>query len=477
VSSESSPKPAQATQIEQHTVGVIPHDERHGHPRDLFTIWVGANIIPLTVVTGALAVVAYGLNFWASVSAIVVGTLAGGVFMALHSVQGPKLGIPQMIQSRGQFGAIGSIIPILIVIFMYVGYFAADLQVGGQNANLISPSISSETGQVVSAILSVVMVIFGYALFHSANRILTVVMGIAMIASIVWIITQGLPAGFFTTGEFSWGAWLGMVSIAATWALSFAPYVSDYSRYLPHTSSARTTFWASYLGVSIGSILPMIWGVMAALVIPGVTDAIQGIFQSMGSLGGTYMALFFFSNISINALNLYGATLCIITVIQTFRGGFLPRARARIVIAVAVAVMCLLVSLQVSDFVVAYNSFVLVLLYLLIPWSAINLVDFYLIRDGHYHLDSLFMTNGGVYGRFNKTALISYAIGIVVQLPFMYPPQYYKGFLVDTLGGADIAWIVGLLVTAPVYYLLAKRDVAKESKSGVTAEGTAEQLG
>lgn len=41
--------------------------------------------------------------------------------MALHSAQGPRLGIPQMIQSRAQFGFCGAILPILLVILMYVG--------------------------------------------------------------------------------------------------------------------------------------------------------------------------------------------------------------------------------------------------------------------------------------------------------------------------------------------------------------------
>ena len=96
-----------APQLEQYTIEQIPLDQRHGKPRDLFTIWFTSNLMPLTIVTGALTTAVFGLNFWASVVAIVIGNLLGAIFMALHSAQGPKLGIPQMIQSRAQYGVLG----------------------------------------------------------------------------------------------------------------------------------------------------------------------------------------------------------------------------------------------------------------------------------------------------------------------------------------------------------------------------------
>ena len=94
--------------IEQHTIYQIPLDQRHGKARHLFTLWVGANINVLTVVTGALATTLFGQSFLAGSTAIIIGNLIGTVFMALHAAQGPRLGVPQMVQSRGQFGAQGA---------------------------------------------------------------------------------------------------------------------------------------------------------------------------------------------------------------------------------------------------------------------------------------------------------------------------------------------------------------------------------
>ena len=90
----------QGSVVEQHHVEVIPENERHGRPRDQFTLWFAANANVVNFTLGVLAIL-FGLNlFWALV-AIVVGNVLGMLLTALHAWQGPRLGVPQMIQSRG----------------------------------------------------------------------------------------------------------------------------------------------------------------------------------------------------------------------------------------------------------------------------------------------------------------------------------------------------------------------------------------
>ena len=76
----------------------------------------------LTVVTGGLAVTVFGLPFAWAVLGLATGNFIGAIFMALHAAQGPTLGVPQMVQTRGQFGSIGALLVIGIVIIMYVGF-------------------------------------------------------------------------------------------------------------------------------------------------------------------------------------------------------------------------------------------------------------------------------------------------------------------------------------------------------------------
>ena len=90
--------------------------------------------------------------------------------------------------------------------------------------------------------------------------------------------------------------------------------------------------------------------------------------------------------------------------------------------------------------------------YVFIPWSAINLTDYYLVKHGEYDVASFF-TPRGRYGGFLWPGLIAYVLAVAAQVPFIDQP-FYTGPLVKTLGGTDISWIVGGLAGF-VFYLIA----------------------
>jgi purine-cytosine permease-like protein len=219
-----------------------------------------------------------------------------------------------------------------------------------------------------------------------------------------------------------------------------------------------STFWATYLGCSLGSTLAFIFGAVAVLAVPAGVDTMDAVKQATGPLGSLMLVLFLLSVISHNALNLYGAVLAVITSVQTFAYRWIPTAKARAVVSIVIFSACCYAAIGAStNFVGNLVDLVLALLVVLVPWTAINLIDFYVIHKGKYDIRSIFEADGGIYGRFNPQALIAYAVGIVVQIPFMNTPMY-TGPIPHYLDGADLSWVVGLLLTSPLYYWLASRD-------------------
>jgi len=207
---------AEVPRLEDKTIQPIPAHERHGKARDLFTIWFGSNIMIMTIVTGGLATTVFGLSFVPAIVGIIIGNVVGGIFMALHSAQGPQLGVAQMIQTRGQFGSYGALLIVVIVVVMYVGFFAANLVFGGQALAAVSPGISVDAGIIIIGVLSVVATIFGYRLIHAYARILSIVAGLALVLAFVWILAvHGLPASFLEQGNFTWAGFMGAVSVSA----------------------------------------------------------------------------------------------------------------------------------------------------------------------------------------------------------------------------------------------------------------------
>jgi NCS1 family nucleobase:cation symporter-1 len=450
----------QPARLEISTIQQIPLDQRHGTAADLFTVWFGSNVMLLTIVTGGLAVTVFGLPFLSAVLALAVGNLVGGIFMALHAAQGPTLGVPQMIQTRGQFGSLGSLLVVGIVIIMYVGFLASNLVLAGQAMASMVPGFSDIPGILVVGILGVIAAIYGYDLIHAYTRWMSYACGILLMVTAGWIVwVHGLPEHFLDLNRFNWIGFLGTVSAGALWQIAYAPYVSDYSRYMPADTGARPAFWASYWGCVLGSFLPMVLGALVGLAAPK-GNLIAGLASLTGSIAPLVLIVFSVAVAAANAMNLYCGALSALTFGQTIFPRWSPGPQARTVMCLVFFVLSVAGAvLGKAAFLVNYEHFILLLLYVLVPWTAINLVDYYLLRHGIYDVPSFFRRDGGIYGRVNVAAVTCYGFGILVQLPFI-DCALYTGPVAKAMGGIDLSWIVGLLVTSPVYYWLAKRSQA-----------------
>lgn len=230
--------------IEQESIAPIPEDARHGKATELFTIWFGMNMTPLTVVTGATATSLLGLPLIPSIIAIMIGHALGGIGMALHAAQGPALGVPQMLQARGQFGSKGASLIVAVAILMFVGYFASNLIVSADSITTLLPGASGTAMIIGCACLSFVIAAFGYNLVRKVTQIGAYVVGALVLVSFFALFANGDFWANISAGEFTWPAFFAMLAIGIVWQLTYAPYVSDYSRYLPAKSGTKGAFWA-----------------------------------------------------------------------------------------------------------------------------------------------------------------------------------------------------------------------------------------
>ena len=244
--------------------------------------------------------------------------------------------------------------------------------------------------------VSLVITIFGYDMIHAVNRWAVVLFGGVMILSLIFIAgVHGLPADFLSTGHFSGGGFLSSVSLGVLWQIAYAPYVSDYSRYMPPNNQAGSTFWMSYWGTVLGSVLPMLLGVVVGVASTNPNQIAELRILS-GGVGWIVMIVFALGIMDTNSINLYGGVLCSITTGQTFAGRWIPGARVRAILSVAIVALSLVLAIGLqANFLTNYTNFILLLLYVLIPWTAINLVDYYLIRRGKYDVEAFFDPSGG----------------------------------------------------------------------------------
>ena len=198
-------------------------------------------------------------------------------------------------------------------------------------------------------------------------------------------------------------------------------------------------------------MLPMVLGALVGLVVKD-GDVVNGLTSLTHGISALVVIVLSIGIAAANAMNLYCGALSTIAIIQTLFPTWSGKARARVVTALVLFSISLVIALfGQANFLDEYTNFILLLLYVLVPWTAVNLIDYYLVCHGEYDVDSFFRQDGGIYGRFNGIAIGSYLFGIAVQLPFV-ATDIYTGPIAQKLQGADVSWIVGLVLTSLVYY-------------------------
>src|SRR4051812_48857643 len=462
--------------IEVRSIDWVPETERHGRIWHQAPLWFLGNFqyfsIPIGFVGPSL-----GLSLGWTILAGVLGILTGTVFMAFHAAQGPTLGLPQMIQSRAQFGYRGVIVPLFATAFTYLAFNVADqvLLAEGLNGTF---GWNKDLIAIVCAVGAALLAIYGHDWVHRIFRILLYIS-----FPLMTIVTVGIflgagggkaPGG----GEygFTFVAFMAQFSAAAAYNITYAPYVSDYSRYLPRETTNRSIIASVFFGASASAIWLIALGAWLAVRL-GAEDGLVGLMTAGNNvIGGLGDLAAFFSAAALAAtmgMNAYGGALTVLTGIDSVRP-LRPSRRARVLAILGLTVVWFVIAQAISaNAVTTVFTALTLMLYLLVPWTATNLVDFFFVRRGHYAITDLFKVDG-IYGAWGRRGLIAYGVGFVAQIPFMVLPDLggwsYTGFMAKALDGVDIAWIVGLIVSGGVYWSLSRSlDVEREKEAELSS--------
>src|ERR1700742_511394 len=133
---------AGGTRIEKRSIDYVPYAERHGKAWHLWPVWFAGDAKLATLAVGVLGITLGGNLLWTSV-AVILGCALGTFFMAFHSTQGPRLGLPQMIQSRPQFGYTGALLVWGVALVSYIGYNAFNEVLAAQTLHQLSTGVSA----------------------------------------------------------------------------------------------------------------------------------------------------------------------------------------------------------------------------------------------------------------------------------------------------------------------------------------------
>ena len=422
----------------------IPQAERHGDARQQFTLWFAANMVLAVMVSGFFSA-SFGLTVMQGLSAVVVGSALGAVLMGLLAGIGAKFGVAQQVQGRGPMGYHANAVPVtLLTVVSALGWTAVNT-VFAVLALQTLVNIPFWTGAIVIYALQAATAVWGYNLVHLINKIATVVLavlfGIISIISIsnVELSFDPVPAGDWGDGSFS--SWAIFAGFFFAYVLTWTPFASDFSRYLPKSvSHTRVTFFTA-----AGSFFSMAWlGGIGVLVSSFASNmgAIEALADLTGGWAPVAMVTVVLSTIPVSAMNLYGGALSLLTI-------GIPVSRRAGVITMSILSLGIALWMQGDPYGTFYD-FLSVLAYLVMPFSTVLLIDYYFrsSKSGAQGVKELFDRSRKIEWGF-----IAWIMGCLASMLF-WSTDLFTGPLAQlTAATGDIAYAVGALTSAAAYFV------------------------
>jgi nucleobase:cation symporter-1, NCS1 family len=451
-----------ATSVEQFGVEHIPESQRHGSPRRIFTLWFAANLTIADYVVGVLCTSPYPNGFGLTVSQsfpiLLIGNLLGGLLLGFSGAMGPKLGFPQMFSSRSVFGRKGNYALGGFNWVSTIGWFAVNTILGTEAIRVLAPSANFYAVALILVAIQVLIAIYGHDFIHLFEKWMSIVLGIlwagVLLLSLLHI---GKALTYVPAGGPWYGSMLGALGLALSssfsYIMSWSPYSSDYSRYLPTGSSqARITVLALAGGATASFGVEVIGSLVGSLT-GGNSSYFSALYSFAGEFGIFAIAAVVLGAIAANALNIYTNSLSALVLdVKTKRW---------VTVVVGGIVGLAIAYLAGANFESFFENFLLTLDYWITPWLAIILVDFFVIKRTS--------TSSILRARdFDFPALGIYAVSILISVPFMDPPyviaspyNHLVGALNGWFGGADFSYFISFGIAAVLYLFYRKM-----SKSG-----------
>jgi NCS1 family nucleobase:cation symporter-1 len=412
---------AQPLGIETSALERVPEARRHGRVRDVGLLWAAANLGLPPWALGVLAL-SLGLSVPAAVAAVLVGNLVGAALLAFVSALGPSHGRPAITLTEGLLGKAGNRLPSLLNAVSCLGWYAVNAVLGAEALAALL-GVHFLPALLLLTVVLVAVAFVGHDLVHRVEAFAGVLLVVLFLLMVVRLFAIHLPPA--PSPAFSGGMFLLTVAIVASYLFSWAPYATDYSRYLPLSTRRPSVFWATFVGAFVATAGVELIGVLAAVAAGTAGTPIAVLTRAMGPLAKPALAAVVLGTVTANALNAYTGTLSSLSL-----GLRLPRTAMVVVFGVIGGVLSYL---GYHGFSTNYENFLLLLSYWVAPWIGVLLAATYLPERAVTEARAVPV----------QALLALFVVGILASIPFM-DQTLYEGPVAHLLGGGDIGYWVGL---------------------------------
>lgn len=449
--------------VEQTGVEYIPEDARTSNPRNLIAVFVGSNLTWAIVIYGWLPI-ALGLDFWSALTSTVVGLVVGCVLMMPVAIIGPRTGTNMTVASSAFFGIrgryIGSVLAfVMAIVFGAIAVWTSGDALVSASHRLLGTPDSNWVRALAYAVVSVGMIaaaIYGHATIVALQKLIIPIVGVLLLIG-VFVFAPHFDAGV-RFGDYAldgyWQTWVLSAVLGFATAPSYVTTVGDYTRRISQRrySDLRTASCLA-LGLIIGNLVPMVFGMFTAASLLAPTDSYVSdmINQSPAWYVIAIVIIALAGGVGQGVLNLYSSGLDLEGIVPS-----LSRVTTTAITA-TIAVALLYIAAFLIPAVESITAATLLVNAMAVPWATILVIGALRTRTVGYDIDDIQAyasgRQGGRYwftGGWNLAAVSAWFCGALFGV-LAVDAGFYHGPLAGLAGGVDLSCIGSAAIAAALY--------------------------
>jgi purine-cytosine permease-like protein len=415
----------------------------------------------------------FGLSFWQSLAATVVGVTVGALVLAPMALFGPLTGTNNAVSSSAHFGVVGRILGSFLSLLTAVAFYSISVWASGdaligaaQRVFGWHPSeLSFAAAYGAFALAVLVVAIYGFQLMLLVSKIAVVGASVLFLVGFYAFYPAfdvHYPGAGFHWGDAKfWPAFVGAALVVLANPISFGAFLGDWSRYLPR-STPRGRLMLASLAAQALSLVPFVFGLMTTSIIARLAPHFLDQVDYTGGLIAVAPTAFFvpllilaiLSGMSTGTTSLYGTGLDFSSVFPS-----LTRPRATLFIG-SISIGLIFVGRFGFNLVDAITTFVSLIVVMTTPWMVVMMIG-YFVRRGWYSPEAMQVFNrgqrGGLYwfrGGWNLPGITAWLLSAGLALLMVNMPGHFVGWLGRLAGDLDLSLLAALVLPAILYPVL-----------------------
>ena len=406
---------------------------------DYFVLWSSLGVGLLVFSAGSFLT---GAKFSDAMLAIIVGSVAGSLLLALAGKIGSDHAVPSLISTRPLFGVRGAYLPAILNVMQLIGWTTFEIMIMSKAAEMLAGKLIPY--YVWTIIIGVFVALLGISgpLTVVKNWLGKFAIWISYASSII-IIIHLLTAGNFSKVLSSSGngmSFFSALDIVIAMPISWMPLAADYNRFAKESKGA---FKGTFIGFTLTNILFYFGGVML-----GVSDVVA-IIAAIQSIFFGFLLLILLVDEADNAFaDVYSAAVSTQSIFRKLKQFYL-------IIGFTALSTVLAMTISIAN----YETFILLIGAVFVPLFGVVLSDYYIVKRRKYTESMMYgggaATNGGAL-KIGLPAIIAWSLGVVLYyLLSSLSPIYIPNW--PPIGATIPSFIVSALLYVGMMYYTRQR--------------------